>query len=205
MEASDSSKFPAHLSILGLHTEWFSAALSSSSAFSESISRTVSFPEHTPAAVKSALEFCYKLDYTYTELDTKHETATSLVDHFDVYLLADFLMMEKLQRHVVEILDEQLGLREIGDQDVWEIELPELVRRVYENTAREDKMGRIVREVVVGAVHRGLVSGMKLDSLRGLMEECDELAGDLIEAGVNGTKGAGEMGVKREVFETGLF
>lgn len=133
------------------------------------------------------LEFCYRCNYAY------FEAGTSLLYHYDVYMLADYLMMEELKIHVLDILKNKLGVLNVVDNEkIWDNVFPELVRRVYANTVKEDKVGRAVREMVVDAAHRGLVNGTKkmtLDALRDVMEEFGEFAGDLVQIGVMDVKG----------------
>lgn len=137
LTSSDATTFPAHLAILHGYTDFFDTALSSK--FAESSSRIVSFREHSSAAVKSFLEFCYTGEYASQA-------------HIDVIQFADYLLASDLRVYAIN----QLITKFNGDNDearkARKEELPELVDVVFSGGG----YGEDIKQLVINAAFKGL-------------------------------------------------
>lgn len=145
LTASDGTSYPAHRNVLFAATNFFESAVSETSGFAESTSKTVNLAEHPPGAVKAFLEFCYTGSYTFAGSDKATEDDVTPALDFRVYQLADYVLATNVKEYAADMMTERF-LQPPHNSGF----LPGLVKAVYENT--ESGQHVEVREVVVGAV-----------------------------------------------------
>lgn len=164
----EKTEFHAHLNILGLHTQFFHQAISSNSGFLEASTKTVSLPEHIAITVSAMLEYCYKYDYAPGNND--EEIAHR---HFDVYMLADMLLMNDLKNHVQNNLVKTFKafklVEDVHHYSGWSTnnnpvpacyqKFPDFIVKVYGNTGKEPRRGGHLRDIIAVAMWDALDHG----------------------------------------------
>lgn len=160
---ADGTSYPAHRAILSGITPFFESALSENSGFSECATKTINLTEHSPAAVKAFLQYCYTGDY---------EAGAGGALDFDVFQLADYVLAEDVKKWAVRSMQEKLDkvANMKGYQPVAGF-LPELIRVVYENEG--SVYNEEFQDIVVDGVSKGLQKQGKafLEPLVGMMEQ----------------------------------
>lgn len=155
LTSASGTSFLARRTILTAYTPFFDSATSAASGFSESITNTVSFPEHGDNAVKALLDFCYSREYRYisTSGNDKATVEDSKALHdFEVYKLADYILSKDLKYFTSVRFKKHLD--EASDKkETWEKEMPALVAAVWEHG--EEAMKVMLMDAVVNGIYAG--------------------------------------------------
>lgn len=133
------------------------------SGFAEAATKTVNFPEHTPASVKLFLQFCYTGDYKLNpasdDAENQHATPAPAQLDIKVYLLADCLIADDVKSFALEKFDAKMdpGLDRALFEKLWKEDLAGIVDAVYANTAIDYSRRHEIYTVVVDAVVKGIL------------------------------------------------
>lgn len=158
-------------------TPFFESAVSESSGFTESTTKTVTFTEHSSHAVKAFLEYCYTGKYTFE--DGYKGMVTPVLD-FEVYQLGDYALAEDVKSYAAKMM--KWWLSDIGGSKASL--LPELVRVLYGAEGDHTEMKEIVVEAVVRELGTKGVEFMA--PLSDTMKDYGEFSTSILEKSLRG-------------------